>query len=82
MIESSIEQIDADVACTKRSCGGPRASFSIQIQRQHELRTDATIVRYPDRYIDKRGVEMWAEVIALLEQYRDLQHRTEEISCA
>ena len=25
----------------------------------HELRTDYTIVRYPDRYRDKRGAEIW-----------------------
>ena len=67
VIESSIERIDADVAAPKRSCGEPRASFSIQIPTAHyELRTDATIVRYPDRYIDKRGVAMWTEVLALL----------------
>ena len=24
-----------------------------------KIRTDASIVRYPDRYMDKRGLEMW-----------------------
>jgi hypothetical protein len=36
----------------------------------HELRTDYTIIRYPDRYSDKRGVKMWAEVMILLAQCR------------
>jgi DNA polymerase-1 len=31
-----------------------------------ELRTDASIVRYPDRYMDSRGAAMWAQVIALI----------------
>ncbi len=31
-----------------------------------ELRTDAKVIRYPDRFADKRGARMWAEVVALL----------------
>jgi hypothetical protein len=38
--------------------------------RTHELRTSATIVRYPNRYVDKRGAQVWADVLELLEQYR------------
>jgi hypothetical protein len=34
------------------------------------LRTDAKIVRYPDRYVDERGCRMWQTVCRLLE---DLQ---------
>ena len=25
----------------------------------HELRTDSKIIRYPDRYTDKRGAQIW-----------------------
>ena len=32
------------------------------------LRTDAEIVRYPDRYMDKRGVKMWGTVTGILER--------------
>ena len=31
-----------------------------------ELRTDAAIVRYPDRYMDKRGAVMWDRVQGLI----------------
>jgi hypothetical protein len=31
------------------------------------LRSDADIVRYPDRYTDKRGAVMWATVMGLLD---------------
>lgn len=30
--------------------------------------TDATIIRYPARYQDPRGAEMWTKVMALLER--------------
>jgi DNA polymerase I len=33
-----------------------------------KLRTQATIVRYPQRYMDPRGVEMWNMVCALLDE--------------
>ena len=33
-----------------------------------ELGTDASVVRYPHRYSDKRGAKMWAEVTSLIEQ--------------
>ena len=39
----------------------------------HELRTDATIVRYPGRYSDRRGEKIWQEVLGLLAQYRQQQ---------
>jgi hypothetical protein len=38
-----------------------------------ELRTDAKIVRYPDRYSDKRGEQMWARVLELLAEYQAKQ---------
>jgi hypothetical protein len=31
-----------------------------------ECRTDVTVVRYPDRYSDPRGVVMWRKVTNLL----------------
>jgi hypothetical protein len=33
-----------------------------------ELRTDVDVVRYPDRYRDSRGAEMWQSVTRFLEQ--------------
>jgi hypothetical protein len=34
------------------------------------LRTDAKIVRYPDRYLDDRGVKMWATVWRILDELK------------
>ena len=33
-----------------------------------ELGTDAKVVRYPERYMDKRGEEMWQTVCRLVEK--------------
>jgi hypothetical protein len=33
-----------------------------------DIRTDATVVRWPDRYMDERGQAMWDRVVALLDQ--------------
>ena len=33
-----------------------------------ELGTDAKIVRYPDRYMDERGVVMWGRVMELIHE--------------
>ena len=32
----------------------------------HELRTDAKIIRYPERYSDPRGDAIWTRVLGLL----------------
>jgi hypothetical protein len=34
-----------------------------------DLRTDAAIVRYPDRYSDKRGAQMWTRVRELVTRH-------------
>jgi hypothetical protein len=33
------------------------------------------IVRYPNRYMIKRGVEMWTKVMKLLERFKEQEHR-------
>jgi hypothetical protein len=60
LLESSEDRIEADVALMReimrrasRVILNPTADGTI------ELRTDVKIVRYPDRYTDPRGVELW-----------------------
>jgi hypothetical protein len=69
LIEAPIERIEADVALMQELM---RRASRIVLNRDragtHELRTDCTIVRYPDRYIDKRGVAVWQHVLDLLAQ--------------
>ena len=73
LIEAPIDRIEADVALTQEIMRrAARVVLNITDERC-DLRTDATIVRYPDRYSDKRGAQVWADVLDLLEQYRQSQ---------
>jgi hypothetical protein len=62
LIEAPVDKIEADVALMREIMR--RASRLVL--GAHELRTDVKIVRYPDRYSDKRGAKIWAEVTELL----------------
>ena len=77
LIEAPIEHIEADVALTREIMRrASRIALNAEATGAHELRTDYTIVRYPDRYCDKRGVKMWTEVMTLLAQCRGQQAAT------
>jgi DNA polymerase-1 len=67
LIESSIEQVEADVALMREIMRrASRVVLNARAERTHELRTDYTIVRYPERYSDKRGETIWRRVTQLL----------------
>ena len=67
LIESPIEQIEADVALMREIMRrASRIVLNATAEGAHELRTDCTIVRYPDRYSDKRGAAIWQRVMQLL----------------
>ena len=71
LIEAPITRIEADVALMQEIMR--RASLIVlnaTADGTHELRTDAKIIRYPDRYTDKRGVEIWDQVTELLGRQR------------
>jgi DNA polymerase I len=64
LIEAPIARIKADVARMQEIM--QRASRIVL--NGHELRTDAKIVRYPERYSDSRGEAIWLRVLELLEE--------------
>jgi hypothetical protein len=64
LICAPLDRLDDDIA-GMRAC---MAEASRAVLGGFELGTDATVVRYPDRYADKRGARMWAEVTSLIEQ--------------
>jgi DNA polymerase I len=67
LIESSIEQIEADVALMREIMRrASRVVLNATTEGTHELRTDYTIICYPDRYSDKRGAAIWQRVMQLL----------------
>jgi hypothetical protein len=63
LIEAPIERIESDVALMQEIM---RRASRVVLGAAYELRTDAKIVRYPDRYSDKRGDKIWSEVMELL----------------
>jgi hypothetical protein len=73
LIESSAEQIEDDVALLREIMRrASRIVLNADPAGTFALRTDATIVRYPARFEDRRGQEMWGRVTTLLADYRRL----------
>jgi hypothetical protein len=62
LVEARIGEIDEAVA----RCQQAMAEASRIVLGGFELRTDAKIVRFPDRYMDPRGERMWKIVTELL----------------
>jgi DNA polymerase I-like protein with 3'-5' exonuclease and polymerase domains len=61
LIEAPLDQIDGAVVATQLAM----KEASEIVLAGFSLRTDAKIVRYPDRYSDKRGEQMWKTVCEL-----------------
>jgi DNA polymerase I len=62
LVEGPADHIEEVVARTKAIM----EKSSRIVLADFPLRTDAKIVRYPDRYMDERGKEMWDTVMGLL----------------
>jgi DNA polymerase-1 len=62
LIEAGVDAIEEAVAQT-RQC---MAEASRVVLNGFEIRTDAEIIRYPDRYMDPRGQRMWGLVQKVL----------------
>ena len=64
LISAPLERLDADIAAMRKAM----AEASMLVLAGFELATDVKIVRWPDRYADPRGDEMWNRVCSLVEQ--------------
>lgn len=64
LIEAAVEDIDEVVRETQEAM----REASEMILGGFSLRTDAEIVRWPDRYVDERGVSMWQTVTSILSE--------------
>lgn len=64
LIAAPIEQLDHDVERMRHlmAMAGRVVTGGINI------RTDAKVVRYPDRYMDERGLDMWNRVVTLIDR--------------
>jgi DNA polymerase I len=64
LITAPIEEIENSVLITQKAM----AEASRVVLDGFEIRTEAKITRYPERFTDKRGVRMWNTVTQLVEE--------------
>jgi DNA polymerase-1 len=69
LIEAPVQDIDEAVAETQLAM----ARASADVLGQFKLRSEARIVRYPDRYADDRGKAMWQAVTEILTEVEDVR---------
>lgn len=62
LIAAPLDRLDADVATTRALMERAGAAVTGGLP----VRTDAEVIRWPDRYTDERGSEMWRRVMRLL----------------
>jgi DNA polymerase-1 len=81
LIEAPIDRIEADVTLMQEIMRrASRVVLNAEPDGTYELKADATIVRSPDRYSDKRGRRVWANVLKLVEQYEQHQQESERVA--
>ena len=64
LIEAPLDDLEATVEATRLAM----AEASAVVLGGFQLRTEATVVRYPDRYQDPRGTRMWTAVWDIINQ--------------
>ena len=64
LIEASLDDIETVVEQTQAAM----EEASELVLPGFPLRTEAKVIRYPDRYMDTRGVHMWETVQAILQE--------------
>jgi hypothetical protein len=64
LIEAPADQLEATVETAQELM----AQASGIVLNGFRLRSDAKVIRYPDRYMDERGREMWEKIVALIER--------------
>ncbi|MCZ6651776.1 MAG: DNA polymerase [Planctomycetota bacterium] len=67
LVESSVDAID-DVVRAAQTAMLEASKFVLD---GFGLRTDAAVIQYPDRYMDKRGASMWEKVTGILQGIGD-----------
>jgi DNA polymerase I len=79
LIEAPVGRIEADVALMQEIMRrASRIVLNATAGGTHELRTDASIVRYPDHYSDKRGDAIYAHVLELVGTHTQLKRERHE----
>ena len=63
LLEAPLETFDQDV----KKLQAIMTEAGAIILGGFEVRTDACLIRYPDRYMDERGIEIWGKVTRFVE---------------
>jgi DNA polymerase-1 len=66
LIEAPLDEIDGTIELARNLM----AQASREVLDGFELNTDVEIVRYPDRYMDKRGAKMWDTVQEIIRELK------------
>jgi hypothetical protein len=83
LLESPEDRIEADVALMREIMRrASRVIFNPTADGTIELRTDFKIIRYPDRFTDPRGTELWETVLRLLAERRERMAQQRESGTA
>jgi len=69
LIEAPLGELEDKVAATQAAMSDASAA----VLGGFRLRSDAKIVRYPDRYMDERGTLMWETVQSILNRFDPVQ---------
>ena len=64
LIEAPMDRLDATITIAQDAM----SEASAIVLNGFRLRTDFESFRYPDRYMDKRGIDMWGNVMGALEK--------------
>jgi hypothetical protein len=74
LLEAPEDRIEADAALMQEIMRrSSRVILNPTADGTFELRTSAKIIRYPDRFTDSRGTELWETVLKLLTERRQRQ---------
>ena len=75
LICAPLDRIDADVA----AMSAIMEEASRVVLKGFTVPTDTKIFRYPDRYMDKRGVVMWERVTQLLDEFSQVKKAISDV---
>lgn len=62
LIEAPLDELEAAI----KTAQGAMSDASAVVLEEFRLRTEAEVIRYPNRYGDKRGIAMWNRVWGLI----------------
>ena len=78
LIEAPIEELDSAVATTQKAM----ADASAGVLSGFPLRSEAKLVKYPDRFEDERGRRMWNTVQEILTELPPPVHECTPDPCS